>query len=140
MHAPISILTILPAVTATMFGTCTPKPMRTPDFNAIQYPTTLTEVYSCTQNASMIAPPFFDRTIFSNHEQTLTTLQQFPTKPTSFPYTHVITVWGVLSRTEGVGVEQGMGLGLGPGATFLSTVTDVETIVLETGLVKATLV
>jgi hypothetical protein len=127
MHMSISVLALLPVVAATIWGTCTPKTTRTPDLNTMTYPTTLTEVYSCTHNFSMIVPPFFDRTEFSNHEQTLTTLQPFPSKPTSFPYTHAVTVRGVISRTEWIGGGQGLV------QTFLSTVTDTETIALETG-------
>jgi len=127
MHTPISILTLLPMVGATIWGTCTPKTTWKPDFNTLTYPTTLNEVYSCTHNFSIIAPPFFDRTQFSNHEQTLTTLHPFPSKPTLFPYTHVVTVEGVISRTEWIGGGQGLI------QTFLSTVTDIEAIALETG-------
>jgi hypothetical protein len=48
----------------------------------------------------MIVPPFFNRKMFSNHEQTLTTLQPFPSEPTLIPYSHTVTIWGVLGRTE----------------------------------------
>lgn len=128
----ISTLTLLPAVTATIYGTCTPSPTQAPNFDAITYPTTLTEVYSCTQNLSWVPVPFVYWTAFSNHEQTLTTLQPFPSRPTSFPYTHVVTVQGVLSRTEWVGVAEVVT------QTFLSTVTDVDTVVLETRKTEAT--
>jgi hypothetical protein len=127
MHTSIPILTFLPVATASIFGTCTPKTTHTPELNKLIYPTTLTEVHSCTLNWSAIVPPFFDRTQFSNHEQTLTTLQPLPREPTSFPYTHVVTVKGVLSRTEWVGG--------GLVQTTVSTVTDVDTAVWETGKV-----
>ena len=127
MYSSLSFITILPTVSATIIGTCSPRTTPMPNLNSMTYPTTLTEVYSCTHNFSNIAPPFFDRTIFSNHEQTLTTLQPFLSKPTSFPYTHVITVKGVLSRTEWVTVGRDVR------QTFLSTVTGVETVVLNTG-------
>lgn len=134
MYISPIFLTLLPLVRATIIGTCSPKTTPMPSLNFMTYPTTLTEIYSCTHNFSNIAPPFFDRTIFSNHEQTLTTLQPFLSKPTSFPYTHVITVKGVLSRTEwvtaGWDVRQTFG---NVRQTFLSTVTDVDTVVLETG-------
>jgi hypothetical protein len=126
MLTSISILTLLHMAAATIWGTCTPKATRTPDLNTMTYPTTLTEVYSCTHNLSMIAPPFFDRTEFSNHEQTLTTLHPFLSKPTLFPYTHAVTVCGVISRTEWIGRGQGLR------QTFLSTVTDIETVTMET--------
>ena len=118
----VSVLALLPAVGAAIFGTCTPEVTRVPNFGTFIYPTTLTDILSCTQNFSMIAPPFFDRTWFSNHEQTLTTLQPFQSEPTIFPYTHVVTVQGVLSRTEWVngGLIQ----------TVVSTVTETETISL----------
>lgn len=125
MHLSLSAFTLLPTVIATIWGTCTPKATQTLDFNTMDYPTTLTEVYSCTQNYSSAVPPFFDWTVFSNQEQTFTTIQTFNSKPTLFPYTHSVTVGGALTRTEWVGS--------GLHQTFLSTVTVVETIVLETG-------
>lgn len=129
MHTSIPIFALLPVATASIFGTCTPKTTQAPELNKMIYPTTLTEVHSCTQNFSAIVPPFFDRTQFSNHEQTLTTLQPLPSEPTSFPYTHVVTVKGVLSRTEWIGGGQGLIV------SFISTVTDVDTTVWETGKV-----
>ena len=127
MHTWIAILAVLPEAIASIYGTCTPKPTQGPELNTMIYPTTLTEVHACTQNFSAIVPPFFDRTQFSNHEQTLTTLQPFLSRPTSFPDTHVVTVKGILRRTEWVGGGQGLI------QTFVSTVTDVETVVLESG-------
>jgi hypothetical protein len=130
MHTTLSILTLLPVASATIWGTCTPKATRTLDLDRLTYPTTLTEVYSCTKTYSSIAPPFFDRTVFSCHEQTLTTVQPFPSEPTLFPYIHAVTVWGVLTRTEWVGA--------GSHQSWLSTVADVETMTLEAAKAEAT--
>ena len=126
MHTIISILTLLPIAGATLIGTCKPTATRKPDFDSMTYPTILTDVYSCTQNLSITTPPFDLWEVYSNHEQTLTTLQPFSSKPTLFPYTHVITVQGVLRRTEWVGH------GVGITQTTTSTVTDVETMTIET--------
>jgi hypothetical protein len=135
MHASIPILTVLPMAAATIFGTCTPKTTPAPNLARMTYPTTMTEIYSCTLNASSTVPPFFDRIFYTNHEQTLTTLRPYLSRPTSFPDTRVVTVSGVLSRTEWVGPLQppsGPTLsGIGRHVTFISTVTDVETVVYE---------
>lgn len=121
MYMSISILTLLPVVTATISGTCTPK-SQIPDLDRMEYPTTFIEIHSCTLNVSTLIADYTG--IWSNHEQTLTTVQPFPSKPTSIPYTHVVTVSGVLSRTEWFFA--------GMLNSVVSTVTEIETRVLET--------
>ncbi|PVI00998.1 hypothetical protein DM02DRAFT_654899 [Periconia macrospinosa] len=122
MYMSILILTLLPMVTATISATCTPKP-QIPDLDRITYPTTFTEVHSCTLNTSIWIADYPG--IFSNHEQTLTTVQPFPSKPTSIPYTHVVTVSGVITRDGWYWYETSR-------YPEVSTVTEIETRVLET--------
>ncbi|OAG07820.1 uncharacterized protein CC84DRAFT_1173418 [Paraphaeosphaeria sporulosa] len=126
MHTSLPLLALLPVAAASIWGTCTPQTTQTPPVSTRTYPTTLTEIHSCILNFSAVVPPFFDRTQFSNLDQTLTTLAPFPRAPTSIPWTHAVTVEGVLSRTEWVGG--------GLVQTFVSSVTDVETVVLDTSM------
>ncbi|PVH97852.1 hypothetical protein DM02DRAFT_657919 [Periconia macrospinosa] len=114
--------------------TTTPTPTTTsiPDLDKMKYPTTLTEVHTCTSNRTVIIP-FYGFIAWYDTEKTLTTLQPFPTRPTSFPYTHVVTVTSVATSSYRVG-------GGLPGAEVITssgTETRVETRALETGKVAA---